>query len=58
MYYLRTKPAANAIQFTVDKQKVQALMKGGSTTDVSKISKSFTFSEDSFMLSLLMCVLL
>jgi ribonucleoside-diphosphate reductase subunit M1 len=24
MYYLRTKPAANAIQFTVDKSKVNA----------------------------------
>lgn len=25
MYYLRTKPAANAIQFTVDKAKLRAL---------------------------------
>lgn len=24
MYYLRTKPATNALQFTVDKQKLKA----------------------------------
>lgn len=29
MYYLRTKPAANAIQFTVDKSKVQAKVTNG-----------------------------
>ncbi|GAU94040.1 hypothetical protein RvY_05885 [Ramazzottius varieornatus] len=43
MYYLRTKPAANAIQFTVDKQKVQALMKGGSTSE--KLAKEAQAAE-------------
>lgn len=28
MYYLRTKPAANAIQFTVDKTKVNKAVNG------------------------------
>jgi ribonucleoside-diphosphate reductase subunit M1 len=27
MYYLRTKPAANAIQFTVDKSKLKTSVK-------------------------------
>ena len=26
MYYLRTKAAANALQFTIDKQKLQAAL--------------------------------
>jgi len=30
MYYLRTKPAANAIQFTVDKKRLDVTVNGGS----------------------------
>lgn len=33
MYYLRTKPAANAIQFTVDKSKVKGNVANGSSND-------------------------
>ncbi len=29
MYYLRTQPAANAIQFTVDQSVVQKVREGG-----------------------------
>ncbi|CRL05563.1 CLUMA_CG017974, isoform A [Clunio marinus] len=33
MYYLRTKPAANAIQFTVDKQKLTQSVNGDNSSD-------------------------
>ncbi len=33
MYYLRTRPAANPIQFTMDKEKATASMRKSSTTD-------------------------
>ena len=33
MYYLRTKAAANAIQFTVDKQKLAMATEEASKTD-------------------------
>ena len=32
MYYLRTKPAVNAIQFTVDKTKLQQTVKNGESS--------------------------
>lgn len=33
MYYLRTKPAANAIQFTVDKNRLAQTVQNGNTTN-------------------------
>jgi len=39
MYYLRTRPAANAIQFTVDKSRLQAKNK---TSPLSRRELSFT----------------
>ena len=40
MYYLRTKPAANAIQFTVDKSKLKnATAVNGSSNGVEEESK-------------------
>ncbi|XP_055332658.1 ribonucleoside-diphosphate reductase large subunit-like [Paramacrobiotus metropolitanus] len=36
MYYLRTKPAANAIQFTVDKEKARSAQKAGTTKAMNK----------------------
>lgn len=38
MYYLRTKPAANAIQFTVDKKKL--MQRRESSTSQSSTSQS------------------
>lgn len=35
MYYLRTKPAANAIQFTVDKAKAKARIPNGNTNSTT-----------------------
>lgn len=35
MYYLRTRPAANAIQFTVDKTRLQAKKGTPSRDDVT-----------------------
>lgn len=42
MYYLRTKPAANPIQFTVDKSKLQnrESVSSSSMTSVSTINSS------------------
>lgn len=42
MYYLRTKPAANPIQFTVDKSKLQSRdsVSSSSNTSVSTISST------------------
>ena len=38
MYYLRTKPAANAIQFTVDKSKLKAtVVNGNASGDVKPV---------------------
>lgn len=34
MYYLRTKPAAQAIQFTVDKSKVMKNVQNGNKSEV------------------------
>jgi len=42
MYYLRTKAAAAAIQFTVDKGKAVATAKNGASGDDSKVSKEET----------------
>jgi len=33
MYYLRTKPAAHALQFTVDKSKVKTAVTNGTSTE-------------------------
>ena len=38
MYYLRTQPAANAIQFTVDKKALEAQLKID-TDDEAKVLK-------------------
>lgn len=35
MYYLRTKPAANAIQFTVDKSKLKSTVGTGANNSTS-----------------------
>ena len=45
MYYLRTKPAVNAIQFTVDKTKIKAAskLKEVSTASVG-LANMFTFT--------------
>lgn len=43
MYYLRTKPAANAIQFTVDKTKVNKAV--GSTPNSKNGSNGISASE-------------
>lgn len=43
MYYLRTKPAANAIQFTVDKSKVSAtVVENGVTATNGKATNGNT----------------
>lgn len=45
MYYLRTKPAANALQFTVDKSKLkESTLTAANTSDCSP-SKSDSLSE-------------
>lgn len=46
MYYLRTKPAANAIQFTVDKTKVSQAANG---TSRSKDSSNGMSSDEKNM---------
>lgn len=40
MYYLRTKPAANAIQFTVDKEKLKQNVQNGKTNGNASASNS------------------
>jgi len=56
MYYLRTRPAANAIQFTVDKTRLQAKNKTSPSTrnDVFTVSggKSAAVSEAALLCSL------
>lgn len=42
MYYLRTKAAANAIQFTVDKSKLKEISKESNTTNENGNSESAT----------------
>ena len=37
MYYLRTKPAANAIQFTVDKKKLKQRTQSSASATEKKI---------------------
>jgi hypothetical protein len=39
MYYLRTRPAANAIQFTVDKTRLQAKNKNAKSGDAATPGK-------------------
>ncbi|MPC68301.1 Ribonucleoside-diphosphate reductase large subunit [Portunus trituberculatus] len=46
MYYLRTKPAANAIQFTVDKTKVSKTVNGDSHTNGTNSESSKNGSDD------------
>jgi len=50
MYYLRTKPAANAIQFTVDKSKVQSST--STEKGVKGVNGKDTSSEDAAIESL------
>ena len=42
MYYLRTKPAANAIQFTVDKAKLRAI----SALNASRLDDSVSVTSE------------
>ena len=54
MYYLRTRPAANAIQFTVDKTRLQAKNKTSpqSRRDLFTPGKSAADSEAALLCSL------
>uniref|UniRef100_A0A146L2M3 Ribonucleoside-diphosphate reductase large subunit n=1 Tax=Lygus hesperus TaxID=30085 RepID=A0A146L2M3_LYGHE len=44
MYYLRTKPAANAIQFTVEKTKLKDEVKQNGTSSKSEAEKAFNMA--------------
>ncbi|KAF6208112.1 hypothetical protein GE061_016562 [Apolygus lucorum] len=44
MYYLRTKPAANAIQFTVDKTKLKEEVKQNGTSSKSEAEKAYNMA--------------
>ncbi|XP_059474127.1 ribonucleoside-diphosphate reductase large subunit [Neocloeon triangulifer] len=57
MYYLRTKPAANAIQFTVDKSKIQNSASNENGPKASKEASEKEPSVESINMKAMMCSL-
>lgn len=53
MYYLRTKPAANAIQFTVDMEKIKQVKQNQTISrEAEKEQKSEEYQEQAMACSL------
>lgn len=50
MYYLRTKPAVNAIQFTVDKEKIRLQSDATVESELNVSSASTALSEKELQL--------